>query len=149
MTDVAPLFARIQDELLSARRAQQKDTVLLLSTVLADLRNRELEQPAPLSDEQVIDSVRKAIKRRRESQAMYESGGRPELAAREASEADALEVYLPPAVSEAELRSAVRAAIEAGAANLGAVMGRVLPQFKGRADGSLISALAKDELAGR
>jgi uncharacterized protein YqeY len=146
---LAPLFARIQDDLTAARRAQDKDALLLLGTVLADLRNRELEKPEPLTDDDVIDVVRKGIKRRRESQAMFETGARPELAAREAAEAASLEAYLPPAVSDDELRTAVRAAIAGGAANLGAIMGRVMPQFKGRADGSQISAIAKEELAAK
>ncbi len=149
MADLAPLFARIQDDLTAARRAQDKDALLLLGTVLADLRNRELEQPAPLTDDEVIDVVRKGIKRRRESQAMYESGGRTELAAREANEATRLETYLPPAVGDDELRAAVLAAVAAGASNIGAVMGRVMPQFKGRADGSRINALAREALAGK
>ncbi len=147
MADLAPLFARIQDDLTAARRAQDKDALLLLGTVLADLRNRELDSSGPLTDDDVIDVVRRGIKRRRESQQMYETGGRAELAAREAAEAHALEQYLPPAVGDDELRVAVRAAVAAGAANIGAVMGRVMPQFKGRADGSRISAIAKEELA--
>ena len=147
MAALAPLFARIQDDLTAARRAQDKNALLLLGMVLADLRNRELEQPEPLTNDDVIDIVRKGIKRRRESQAMFETGARPELAAREAAEAAALETYLPPAVSDDELRTAVRAAIAGGAANIGAIMGRVLPQYKGRADGSQISAIARQELA--
>lgn len=149
MAELAPLFARVQQDLTDARRAQDKPALLLLGSVLADLRNRELESPAPLTDDDVIDVVRKGIKRRNESQAMYESGGRPELAALEAQEAAALAAFLPPAVPDEELRAAVRTAIAAGAGNMGAVMGRVMPQFKGRADGSQISAIAKEELAGR
>jgi uncharacterized protein YqeY len=147
VADLAPLHARIQDDLTAARRAQDKDGLLLLGTILADLRNRELDSTGPLSDDDVIDVVRKGIKRRRESQQMYETGGRAELAAREAAEAARLEAYLPPAVGDDELRAAVRAAIAAGSSNLGAVMGRVVPQFRGRADGSRISAIARDELA--
>lgn len=149
MTERAPLLARLQGDLLTARRAQNKPQLLLLSTVLADVQNRELEQDQPLSEAQVVDVVRKAIKRRRESETMYRSGGRPELAEREEGEAARLAEYLPPAVDDSEVRAAVRAAVAAGAANLGAVMGRVLPLFKGRADGSQISAIAKEELMGQ
>ena len=60
-----------------------------------------------------------------------------------------LERYLPAQVSPDEIRTAVRAAIAAGANNLGAVMGRVVPQFKGRAEGSVINAIAREELAGK
>lgn len=149
MTERAPLFARLQGDLLAARRAKNEGQLLLLGTVLADLQNRELEQQGALSDADVVEVVRKAIKRRRESEAMYRNGDRPELADQEAREADALATYLPPAVDDEEIRAAVRAAIAAGAANIGAVMGRVMPQFKGRADGSQISTIAKDELKGQ
>jgi hypothetical protein len=77
---------------------------------------------------------------------MYDKGNRADLADKERAEAEALGAYLPAAVSEDELRAAVRAAIAAGANNMGAVMGRVMPQFKGRAEGGEISAIAKDEL---
>ena len=60
-----------------------------------------------------------------------------------------LETYLPPQVDPAEIRAAVVAAIAAGAANVGAVMGRVMPAFKGRVDGGVINAIAREELAGR
>ncbi len=107
MAELAPLLVRIQDELTAARRAQHKDELLLLGTVLAEVRNRELDATKPLTDDDIIDVVRKGIKRRRESQQMYESGGRPELAAREAAEAAGLERFLPPAVSDDEIRAAV------------------------------------------
>ncbi len=58
-----------------------------------------------------------------------------------------LEEYLPAAVPDEELRAAVRAAIAAGATQIGQVMGKVLPQFKGRAEGSTINAIAREELA--
>jgi uncharacterized protein YqeY len=147
VADVAPLLARIQDDLTAARRAQDRDALLLLGTLLAEIRNRDLVGSVPLTDADIVDVVRKAIKRRRESEAMYAAGGRAELAAVEAGEALRLEAYLPPAVSDDEVRAAVRAAIADGATQLGAVMGRVLPRFKGRADGSVISAIAKAELA--
>ena len=69
-----------------------------------------------------------------------------DLAGREQAEVTLLEKYLPAQVDPEELRAAVRAAIAAGATNLGAVMGKVVPQFKGRAEGSTISAIAREEL---
>jgi uncharacterized protein YqeY len=90
--------------------------------------------------------LRKSIKKRRESVEMYDKAGRVDLADKERSEAAALEKYLPPAVSDDELRAAVKAAIAGGAVNIGAVMGKVLPQFKGRAEGGTINAIAREEL---
>ena len=60
-----------------------------------------------------------------------------------------LERYLPAQVPDDEIRAAVRAAIEGGAANVGAVMGKVMPQFKGRAEGGAINAIVREELSRR
>jgi uncharacterized protein YqeY len=78
---------------------------------------------------------------------MYDKAGRADLADKERSEAQALEKYLPPQVSDEEIRTAVRAAISSGAANIGAVMGKVLPHFKGKAEGGTINAIAREELS--
>jgi len=77
---------------------------------------------------------------------MYESAGRTELAAVERAEAQALEVWLPAAPSDDEVRAAVRTAIAGGAKAIGAVMGKVMPQFKGRLDGGVINRIAREEL---
>ena len=86
------------------------------------------------------------MKKRRESVEAYEKGGRAELAAQEAAEVVALERYLPAMASEDDVRDAVRAAIAAGASGVGPVMGAVMPQFKGRADGGMINRVVREEL---
>jgi uncharacterized protein len=144
---VTPLLDRLQGDLTAARKAQDKPLTLLLGTVLADVKNRQLELRRDATDDEVLDVLRKGIKRRRESLEMYRAAGRDELAARERTEAEMLERYLPPQVSEEELRAAVRAAISGGASTIGAVMGKVLPQYKGRAEGSVINAIAREELS--
>jgi uncharacterized protein len=146
---VAELVARLQADLNAARKAQNKPGTLLLSTILADVKNRRIELGHEPSDDDVVDVLRKGIKKRREAIELYDKGGRPELAEKERAEVRSLEQYLPAQVDADELRGAVRAAIAAGATNIGAVMGRVLPQYKGRADGSVLSAIAREELAAR
>ena len=143
---MSALATRFQGELNLARKAQDKASVLLLGTVLSDIKNREIELKRALVDEDVVEVLRKAIKRRRESAEMYEKAARNELADVERREADALEVWLPAAPSDDEVRAAVRAAIAAGAKNIGAVMGKVMPAFKGRLDGSVINRIAREEL---
>ena len=59
----------------------------------------------------------------------------------------ALEEFLPAAVDPDEIRRAVREVIAAGAKDLGKVMGQVMPQFKGRADGKVVSQIVREELA--
>ncbi len=143
---MSDLAARFHAELNVARKAQDKDGVLLLGTVLADIRNHEIAVKRALTDDDVVDVLRKAIKRRRESVEMFEKGARPELAAAERREAEALEVWLPAAPSDDEVRVEIRAAIAGGAKQIGAIMGKVMPRFKGRLDGSVLSRLAKEEL---
>lgn len=146
---MADLAARLQDELNAARKAQDKPRTLLLGTIVSDVKNRRIELRRDPTDDEVVDVIRKGIKRRRESVEMYAGAGRDELAAKEREEIAMLEGFLPPAVADDELRAAVREAITGGAGTIGAVMGKVLPQFKGRAEGSVINAIAREELAGR
>ena len=144
---MSELLARLQGDLNSARKSQDKAGTLLLSTVLSEVKNKKIELKRDPVDADVIDVLRKSIKRRRESIEMYTKGNRKDLADKEMSEAAALEKYLPAQVSDEELRAAVRAAIAGGANQIGAVMGKVLPQFKGRAEGGTINAIAREELS--
>jgi uncharacterized protein len=144
---MSELLARLQGDLNSARKSQDKAGTLLLSTVLSEIKNKKIELRRDPSDADVIDVLRKSIKKRRESVELYKKGNRNDLAEKEAAEATALEKYLPAQVSDEELRTAVKAAIAGGATQIGAIMGKVLPQFKGRADGSTINAIAREELA--
>ena len=141
------LLSRLQQDLNAARKTGDKAAVIVLGTAIADVRNREIELRRDVTDDDVVDVVRKSIKRRREAIDMYLSAKREDLVAKERSELTTLERYLPAQVDESEIRAAVRAAIDGGAANIGAVMGQVVPQFKGRAEGSTINAIAREELS--
>jgi uncharacterized protein YqeY len=146
---VSELLARLQSDLNSSRKARDKAGTLLLGTLLADLKNRRIELLRDLTDDDVREVLRKGIKRRRESVEMYERGRREDLASRERDEAARIEQYLPANVPDEEIRMAVRAAIAGGAGNIGALMGTLLPQFKGRAEGATINRIAREELAGQ
>lgn len=146
---MSSLLARLQADLNSARKARDQPRVLLLGTIIADVRNREFELTRPVTDDDVNDVIRRGIKKRRESVEMYDKGGRTDLAHKERAEADALAAYLPAAVSEDEIRAAVRGAIAGGATTMGAVMGKVMGQFKGRAEGAVINSVVRQELAAR
>ena len=146
---MSELFDRLQADLTAARKAQDKPVTLVLGTILADVKNRRIELRREPTDEEVVEVVRRGIKRRRESVEMYVKGGRDDLAGKEQGEIAILERYLPPAVDEGEIRAAVEAAVAGGAGQIGAVMGRVLPQFKGRVEGSVINRIAREVLAAR
>ncbi|MHB1097219.1 MAG: GatB/YqeY domain-containing protein [Gemmatimonadaceae bacterium] len=141
-----PLQDRLAAEMNAARKAQDKPLTLVLGTILSDTKNREIELDRALTDDDVIEVLRKGVKKRRESVEAYEKGGRAELAAQEAAEVVALERYLPAMASEDDVRDAVRAAIAAGATGVGPVMGAVMPKFKGRADGGMINRVVREEL---
>jgi len=143
---MSDLHDRLRADLTAARKARNKPLTLVLGTVLADVENHHTAIQRDLTDADVTDVLRKAIKRRRESLEAFEKGGRAELAAQEREEIRVLDAYLPAAVSEDELREAVRAAIKDGAANIGAVMGKVMARYKGRAEGGTINRIAREEL---
>jgi uncharacterized protein YqeY len=149
MSEVPKLQAKVQDDLNASRKARTADVTLCLSTTLSEIKNKEIELGRDLTDADVVDVIRKGIKKRRESVEAYEKANRPELAKKEADEVKLLEAYLPPEASADEIRAAVKAAIAGGAANVGAVMGKVMPQFKGKADGGVINAIVREELAGK
>jgi Yqey-like protein len=97
---MAQLLARLQTDLNSARKAQDKARVTLLGTIISDIKNREIELKRDATDDDVNDMLRRGIKRRRESIEMYDKGNRADLAAIERSEVDALSAYLPVGVSD-------------------------------------------------
>lgn len=130
----------------ASRRAQDKNRTLVLGTILANLKNREIELRRPTTDEDVLEVLRKGIKTRRESVEQYTAANRPELAEIERQQIQVLEEFLPPAVDAEEIRVAVRNAIAAGATDVGKVMGQVLPRFKGRADGKTVNQIVREEL---
>jgi len=132
--------------LTAARKAQDKPRTLVLSTILANLKNREIELKRPVTGDDVIDVLRKGIKTRRESVEQYAKANRPDLADAERFQIAVLEEFLPPAVDPEEIRAAVRQVIAGGARDIGKVMGQVLPQFKGRADGKDVNRIVREEL---
>jgi uncharacterized protein YqeY len=141
------LAQELRAALNAARKDRDQHRTLLYSTLLSDIRNRDIELAHALDDAETVEVVRRAIKRRRESVEAYRAGGRQELAEREQFEITELEKYLPPSVPDDEIRAAVREAIGGGAKDIGALMGKVMPQFKGRADGKVVNRIAREELA--
>ncbi|MGE5802073.1 MAG: GatB/YqeY domain-containing protein [Gemmatimonadota bacterium] len=144
---MAPSLAdRLRAAMTEARKQRDQARTLLLSTIISDVKNRELELNHSLSDVETVEVLRRGVKKRRESVEAYEKVGRTDMAATEAAEIKTLEAYLPAAVPPDEIRAAVRAAIAGGASDLGKVMGAVMPKFKGRADGKVINQIVREEL---
>jgi len=146
------LKARINDDLKAAMRAgdaRRRDALRLL---LAAVKQREVDERRELTDADVVSVIDRMTKQRRESIAQFEKGGRQDLAQKEQFELGLLQGYMPQALSDAEIATAVAEAITAtGAqapADMGKVMGALKARLAGRADMGKVSALVKAKLSG-
>lgn len=144
------IVKQIEEDQRLALKARQRDVLSTLRLLSSELKNRRIELGRDLTDEDAIEVLMRALKQRRESEEQFTKGGRPELAAREAAEAEVIRGYLPEPLAGDELAGMIDAAIaETGATSMrdmGAVMGRLMPMVKGRAEGSVVSALVKERL---
>ena len=145
-TGTGTLESRIREDLNNARRARDKQKTTLLSTVLSEIKNQKIESGHDLSDAEVTDVLTRAIKKRREAAEQMRAGNRTELAETEEREAAALTAYLPPQLSEDDVRQMVRDAQAGGADNVGAVMKLIAPQIKGRFDGREANRIVREEI---
>jgi uncharacterized protein YqeY len=141
----------LQTDIESAMRAAMKTRdavrVSTLRLAMAAAHNRQIELGHELTDAEVIEVLDRQVKQRRESIDLYRKGGRPELADAEEAELAILREFLPEPLTDAELerlaRDAVAATGASGPADMGRVMGVLVPQTKGRADGKAVSELVR------
>ncbi len=136
----------IQSDQVAARKSRDKPRTRVLSTLLSEIKYKEIDAKEELDDAAVQAVVSRAIKQRRDAAEQMRGGGREELAAGEEAEVEVLLEYLPAQLSEDEVRYMIRAAVASGADNMGAVMGRVMPQLKGCFDGKEANRLVREEL---
>ncbi len=140
------LAAQIKIDVETAMRAGDRDRVLALRLVLAELQRAAKEGG---DDEQAV--LRRELKRRRDAEVAFRDGGRPEMADKEAWEGELIATYLPSQLSDAELDALVRDAIaQTGAASLrdmGKAIKHAMSAADGRAEGVRVSARVKKALA--
>jgi uncharacterized protein YqeY len=137
---------QIQTDLNKARKDRDKLRTLVLSTLLAEIKNKEIESRVDLDDESVAQVVSKAIKQRRDASEQMRAAGRGELADQEDAQGRVLADYLPEGLSEDEVRAIVRKIIESGVDQLGPLMGQVIPLIRGRFDGKEANRIVREEL---
>ncbi len=140
------LKERIQRDLNTARKQRDKARLLVLSTLLSEIRNKEIDGGKELDDEGVIQVVSKAIKQRGDAAEQMRGAGREELAEQEEAQAVILQNYLPTQLTEDEVRELVRGIVAAGAEEMGAVMGKLMPEIRGRFDGKEANRIVREEL---
>jgi uncharacterized protein YqeY len=144
------LREKIDADIKNALKSGAKDKVSALRMLSAALKNKQIDKKRPLTDEEVIETVRSLIKQRKDSIEQFTKGGRQDLVDKEAAEVTFLEVYLPQQLTREAIEGMVRDAIAQtgaqGARDMGKVMKALVPLVAGRADGKLLSELVKSAL---
>ena len=145
------LKAKLLDDLKRAQKSRDPLKVDTLRLVLAEIQNKEIDLRKDLEDDAITAILTTQIKRRKEAAALYEQGGRIDLKEKEESEMEILQTYLPEQVGEEELRSRIAEIIAETDAqspkDMGKVMKKVVPEFRGRAEGEVIKNLVSQLLA--
>jgi len=145
------LKAKLTDDMKAAMRSGDKSRLLTIRLILAAVKQQEVDTREEQSDEDIIASLTKMQKQRRESISQFEKAGRQDLVDKEEQELVVLSEYLPAALSEDEIDKLITDAMsESGAASIkdmGKVMGILKPQLAGRADMGAVSAKIKAALA--
>lgn len=140
---------KIQEKLKKALKAKDKTAILALRQVLASIKNAEIDKGEELDDNEIGEVILKEIKKRKEAIELYQKGKRPELAEKEKKEIAIMEEFLPQKASEEEIARLVEETIQelnAKASDFGKVMGKLMPQLKGKADGSEVAEIVKEKL---
>jgi uncharacterized protein YqeY len=149
--DTTSLKQRIQDDMKAAMRARESERLAAIRLLLAALKQREVDERIELDDAAVVAIVDKLIKQRKDSVAAFRSGGRDDLADKEAAEITVLEAYLPQRLSadqiDAEVTRLVAELGAAGPSDMGRVMGAAKQRLAGQAEMALVSAAVKRALA--
>lgn len=144
------ILEQIDKDFQQALKAKDKDAVSTLRMILAATKNERIKKMQDLTDEDVVRVLKSEIKKRNEAIADYNKGGRQELAAKEQSEIEIVAKYLPPQLSEEEIRKAIKEILQKieNKENMGKVMGAVMAELKGKADGSLVKKIVEQEIGG-
>ena len=143
------LKSQIRSDLNAARKQRNKPRTLVLSTVLSEIRNREIEVGDDIDDEDVLQVLSKGIKQRKDASEQMRAAGRDDLADQEDAQAEVLAEYLPEGMSDEEVRSIVREIISTGVDQMGPLMGQVMPRIRGRFDGKEANRIVREELLDR
>ncbi len=145
------LREKIPQDLKDALRSKKALELTVLRMLQSSIRNKEIEKnKKELSDEEVIEVVGSEIKKRKEASAEFEKVNRQDAADKEKAEIEILMKYMPRQLTEDEIRAEVKKAITGadakGTKDLGKVMKIIIPAVKGKADGSTVTKIVKEEL---
>jgi uncharacterized protein len=144
------LIDDVQQAMYQAMKARRGEETAALRLALSALKSAAIEARKELSDEEAVVVLRREARRRREAEQVYRDAGRTERADQEAYERSVIDRFLPASLEPEELARLVDEAVAASGASgpkeLGKVMGRLMPQVKGRADGNEVRRLVLERL---
>jgi len=144
------LKAQITDDMKSAMRAKDTQKLGTIRLVLAQIKQKEVDERIELTDAHILALIEKMIKQRKDSITQFEAGGRADLAEIEKAEMAILATYMPVGLTDEEIAAAVKAAVaETGATgpqDMGKLMAVLKPKLAGRADMTVVSLLVKKAL---
>lgn len=140
----------LDSDLKDAMRNKEALKRTVLRTMLSEIRNAEIDSQTTLDDEGIISVLTKQMQQRKDSVEAYLAANRQDLVDKETEEINIISVYLPEQLPSEEIEAIITAAIlETGASSLsdmGKVMGFLMPQVKGRADGKIVNTIVTEKL---
>lgn len=149
------LREKFNQAMKEAMRSKDKRRLSTIRLIMAAVKDRDIsvrtESESKVGDPEIIEILSKMVKQRNESHKAYEEAGRVELAQQEKDEIEIISEFLPRQLSDAELESAVKEAIEStgasGLKDIGKIMGQLKGQYSGQMDFAKASALTKELLS--
>lgn len=149
---MSELKSRLTEEMKACMKAGDKQRLGVIRSMLAAIKQVEVDSRKSLSDDDIIAVLDKQVKQRRDSIEQYAGAGREDLAEQERYEMEVIQQFLPQPLSEAEIAGMIDAAIEetgaAGMQDMGKVMGVLKPRMQGRADMAEVSRQVRARLTG-
>jgi uncharacterized protein YqeY len=144
------LAERLNEDMKQALRDGNKFRLSTIRMVRAAIKNQEIELRRPLEDSDTLNILSRELKQRRDSLQDFERGGREDLVNNVNAEIEIITEYLPKQLTEEEVKAiVVQTMQETGAsskADLGKLMGALMPKVKGLADGKLVNAIVQQYL---
>jgi uncharacterized protein YqeY len=145
------IIDQIEKDLVETMKAKDEAKTSVLRMLKSAIHNWQIASQRQPQEADVLQIIQKEIKSRNDSITMYQKGGREDLAQKEKNEIEILKKYLPEQASEEVIREKVKAKITevkaSGIQDMGKVMGPIMAELKGRADGATVSRIVKEELS--
>jgi len=145
------IYEKINSELKEALKAKDEKKSGVLRMIISQIRNKEIEKKGAgsdpvLTEDEVLDLVKKEAKKRKEAIVLYEQGNRADLADVEKAELVIIQTYLPAEMSREDIEKVVLEIKNSGVSEFNVLIKEAMAKLKGQADGKLVSEVVKSVL---